>query len=358
MGKRKKRTNGLSNIINKIGIVLLVAILLIGCYFYLKRENKLPSSLNNIEVEKLWNKTKKESKQIRNDLIDKIEEGLESAKTSIEKGKESAQEEAKVVNEKGNSSRHNSSKNTKDKDNEASSKLETGSLNLKLEIPVATRTHDEIILKRFAYTTSYSKKMKNPNWVAWELTRKEIQGKQERNDRFIPDPDLPEPKARTSDYTNTGYDRGHMAPAADMKWSSRAMDESFYMSNICPQQKTLNRGDWNDLEDACRVWAKRYGTVYIACGPIYDRAKPKRIGTNKIAVPDRFFKVVLIYNRKDPMAFGFIFPNVAHSQDLDKYQVTVDDIENITGFDFFSKLPDHIEDYIEAEIRPLPPIRK
>ena len=209
-----------------------------------------------------------------------------------------------------------------------------------------------------AYTASYNDKMKNPNWVAWELTRKEIAGTYERSDKFVPDPDLPEPRVKSSDYTRSGYDRGHMAPAADMKWSLRAMEESFYMSNICPQHKKLNRGDWNDLEDACRAWAKKYGTVYIACGPIYDRHNPRYIGGSKIAVPDRFFKVVLIYNRKEPMALGFIFPNIARSQDLDKYQVTVDDVEHITGYDFFSKLPDHVENYIEAELHPLPSTRK
>ena len=141
-----------------------------------------------------------------------------------------------------------------------------------------------------------------------------------------------------------------MAPAADMKWSKTAMKESFYMSNICPQVGNLNRGDWNDLEDACREWAAKYGTVYIACGPIFDNKSPKRIGENKVGVPDRFFKVVLIYNRKNPMAMGFLFNNKAHSQDLKKYMVTVDSIESITGLDFFSKLPDSIENKIEAEI--------
>ena len=347
MAKRKRNGGSQSGLLQKLGSFLLIVILLAGCYLYLKQEDKLPEEFKNVKVEKFLDDAISETGQLKKNLINKVEEGLESAKTELQKGKKAAHDASESL--KGE---------TKGKRNTTSSdEVKPGSLNLKLEIPVALKTHDEVILKRYAYTVSYNNRMKNPNWVAWELTRKETTGKEERTNKFVPDPDLKEPRVKTSDYTGTGYDRGHMAPAADMKWSQRAMEESFYMSNICPQHKNLNRGDWNDLEDACRAWAKKYGTVYIACGPIYNHSNPKRIGKNKVAVPDRFFKVVLIYNRKDPMAFGFVFQNIARSQSLEKYQTTVDDIEHMTGYDFFSKLPDHIEDYIEAEIRALPSTR-
>ncbi len=320
MPKKKNRGNSLSTIRTRIILFTVFAAAVYGAYVYLKQENRLPHYIEQ-PIENALNETAQQSGKIKEKLLNTVE-----TLTSQEK-------------------------KTQDKTPETPEKK---SLNLKLEIPISGINRDEIILKRFAYTLSYNKKMKNPNWVAWELTRKETYGKEERNDKFVPDPDLPEPRAKSGDYTHTGYDRGHMAPAADMKWNSKAMDESFYMSNICPQNKKLNRGDWNDLEDACRNWAKKYGTIYIACGPIYDQKNPKRIGTNKIAVPDRFFKVVLIYNRKDPMALGFIFPNKAHSQDLNLYQVSVDSIEDVTGYDFFAKLPDSIENRIEAELRSLP----
>ncbi len=147
----------------------------------------------------------------------------------------------------------------------------------------------------------------------------------------------------------SGYDRGHMAPAADMKWSKQAMAESFYMSNICPQNPNLNRGDWNDLEEKSRQWAKKYGAVYIACGPVYDHGKPKRIGNNKVAVPDAFYKVILINDSKTPQAIGFLFPNKAGHKPLKKYIVTVDSVEKRTGIDFFPALPDEVENRIEAE---------
>lgn len=270
------------------------------------------------------------------------------------------------TNEKGN---HLSLESTKEKVKEAvtgiqqkvdeiqQEKKETSlsnngntSYSTRLEIPVALKKRDEIVLKRIGYTVSYNNTYKTPNWVAWELIREETQGKEDRKDKFVPDPDLPEPRVEHADYTRSGYDRGHMAPAADMKWSEEAMAQSFYMSNICPQNQKLNRDDWGDLEETCREWAKKYGRVYIVCGPIYDKKNPKRIGKHQVAVPDRFFKVVLIENRKNPMAMGFLFDNAAHHQALEKYMVTVDSVEAVTKLDFFSKLSDRVENRIEAEI--------
>lgn len=218
-----------------------------------------------------------------------------------------------------------------------------------LEIPVMQASAGGQRLNRKGYSLSYNADYKTPHWVAWELTRKETKGEEVRTDKFLPDPDVLGAKAYTGDYTNSGYDRGHMAPAADMKWSAQAMQESFYLSNICPQNPNLNRGDWNDLEEQSRLWAKKYGAVYIACGPIYDSKRPKRIGNNKVAVPDAFYKVILINDKQRPKALGFIFPNKAGHQSLKKYLVTVDSVESRTKMDFFAALPDEIETRIEAE---------
>lgn len=219
-----------------------------------------------------------------------------------------------------------------------------------LEIPVMQSSVGGQIIKHTGYTLSYNADYKTPQWVAWELTEQETQGKQGRTNKFIPDPDVLGAKAYTSDYTNSGYDRGHMSPAADMKWSREAMEESFYLSNICPQNSNLNRGDWNDLEEKSRNWAKQYGKIYITCGPIYDTQKPKRIGNNKVGVPDAFYKVILINDKKNPKAIGFIFPNRAGHQSLAKYIVTADSVEKRTGIDFFPALPDELENKIEAEL--------
>lgn len=217
-------------------------------------------------------------------------------------------------------------------------------------LPIGGRRTGGQVITRKGYTLSYDADFKTPQWVTWELTGKETQGEEGRTDRFVPDPDIRGAKAYSNDYTNSGYDRGHMAPAADMKWNRQAMKESFYMSNICPQNSNLNRGNWNDLEELSRRYAERYGAVTIACGPVYDSSRPRRIGTHRVAVPDAFFKVILI-GGSQPCALGFLFENRAGHRPLSAYLVTVDSVEHRTGLDFFPALPDDVENRLEAELR-------
>jgi endonuclease G len=127
------------------------------------------------------------------------------------------------------------------------------------------------------------------------------------------------------------------------------MEESFYMSNICPQDHNLNTEDWNDLEMKSREWARRYGKVYIVCGPIYKGIRNEFIGKNRVKVPDAFFKVILINDTKKQAALGFLFENEAGERPLTDYLVSVDEIEKITGMDFFSALADDMENQLEKE---------
>ena len=219
-----------------------------------------------------------------------------------------------------------------------------------LEIPVINKGKQGQILQRTGYTLSYDSKNKTPQWVAWELTKEETKGKEERSTEFYPDPDVIGTQVVTYDYSHSGYDRGHMAPAGDMKWSKQAMQESFYMSNICPQDHNLNTEDWNDLEMKTREWARQYGKVYVVCGPIYTGKRNEYIGEHRVKVPDAFFKVILINNNKKQNALGFLFENKAGENPLEKYLVPVDQIEKITGLDFFSALPDELENQLEAEL--------
>ena len=138
-----------------------------------------------------------------------------------------------------------------------------------LEIPLNTIERAENIYHRLGYTVSFNPELNIPNWVAWELNSSKLVEKESRAGHFYPDPDIPRGIAvETGDYSNSGYDRGHMCPAADNKWDKQAMRESFYMTNICPQHHNLNRGDWKELEDDCRRWVEESGTIYIVCGPI------------------------------------------------------------------------------------------
>lgn len=219
-----------------------------------------------------------------------------------------------------------------------------------LEIPSMPKGKQGQVIQRTGYTLAYDKKTKTPQWVAWELTKEETKGNHERTDKFLPDPNVEGAKVVTTDYTGSGYDRGHMAPAGDMKWSKKAMEESFYMSNICPQIHHLNTGDWNELEANTRKWARRYGSVYVTCGPIYNgRRRTQYIGKNRVKVPDAFFKVILIQSPKKTCALGFFFENEAGQRPLNEYLVSVDYLEQTTGIDFFPALPDELENTLEAE---------
>lgn len=219
----------------------------------------------------------------------------------------------------------------------------------KLVMQTSPKGTPEQILKRTGYVASYNKTTLLPNWVAWHLTAERTEGSAKRSGvDFAEDTEVPEPRATDWDYYNSGYDRGHMCPAADNKWSKKAMEESFLFTNMCPQNGNLNRGDWNEMEMACRKWAKKYGDLYIVCGPILYKGKHKTIGKNKVVVPEAFFKVVL-RTGDDPQAIGFIYKNTSGNRPKDSYVNTVDEVERITGIDFFPSLPDNVEKKVEAE---------
>ena len=186
--------------------------------------------------------------------------------------------------------------------------------------------------------------------MAWHLTANHTNGPAKRKGIiFQADEDIPAPRVDTYDYMRSGYDRGHMCPAGDNHWSQKAMEQSFLMTNICPQVPALNSGLWNTIEKQCRAWAQEYGDVYIVCGPIYFNQKHKTIGKNKIQVPEAFFKVVLRL-KDEPKAIGFICRNAsAKGRKKTDYVNSVDEVERITGMDFFSQLPDDIEQQIEGQ---------
>jgi endonuclease G len=218
-----------------------------------------------------------------------------------------------------------------------------------LEIPAKIKDRKEQIIEHIGYTVSYNEDWKIPNWVAYELTKEEVEGITPRGKDFIPDPAVNGVSATTDDYKNSGWDRGHMAPAADMKWSKQAMNESFYLSNICPQNHNLNGGVWKELEESVRNWASDNGHIYVVCGPIVSK-RPKTIGNNKVAVPDSFFKVLLRNDNGNWSAIAFMFANKSGHKKLATYAMSVEDIQIITDIDFFPALPDDIEEKIENQL--------
>lgn len=229
------------------------------------------------------------------------------------------------------------------------------------------------IIERVSYITSYNNKMLNPNWVAWRLTKEHTEGSYPKtgvpyyaddgsvfgigkitqeiySNKYFVDLEAEEPRQEHDDWRErpSNLDHGHMCPAGDNKWDKAAMNQSYLLTNMCPQDNRLNSGGWNRLEEKCRKWAVEYGEIYIVAGPIFYNGVQKTFGANKIAVPDAFFKVVLCM-RGTPKAIGFVYKNDSSSQPMKSQVRCVDEIEELTGFDFFSVLPDEIENVIEAE---------
>lgn len=207
-----------------------------------------------------------------------------------------------------------------------------------------------VVVRHEGFTASYNTSTLCPDWVAWEITRETTRGDASREDgEFTADP-LVRGCAESRDYSRSGYDRGHMCPAADMKWSRKAMAESFYMSNICPQRNGLNAGSWLTLEKFCRWSANRFSKVWVACGPLYmDGLQVHFIGyEHKVRVPDAFFKVVLKQHTDGTYsAIGFIMENVEEQEadfqqftSLSRHALTVGELERMTGLTFFTFLKD------------------
>lgn len=215
---------------------------------------------------------------------------------------------------------------------------------------VAVRTNpdmDEEIIQYTAMTVSFNPEYHVPNWVAYELTADKARGEEPRYNRFQQDTRI-KGCASPADYRNTGFDRGHMAPAADMKWDPDAMRESFLMTNIVPQLHSINSGAWSKLEDKCRSHAIADSAVYIVSGPILTDTIDFRIGATGVAVPRRFFKVILSPYSDPPQAIGFIVPNETFTGGIQICAVSVDSVEAVTGHDFFSALPDDVENKLES----------
>ena len=207
------------------------------------------------------------------------------------------------------------------------------------------------LLRRKAYVCSFNHNTLMPDWVAWKLTAEHAEGSVSRKGvKFHPDGDVPEKyQVTTYDYMRSGYDRGHMCPAGDNKWDAAAMDQCFLMTNMCPQDHGLNIGDWNEMEMQCRRWARQYGEVYIVCGPILFRQRHATIGQkHKVTVPEAFFKVVLCLRGK-PKGIGFIYRNIDGNRPKGDYVNSIDQVERITGLDFFHGLNAKTQKKVEAE---------
>jgi endonuclease G len=205
------------------------------------------------------------------------------------------------------------------------------------------------IVRHTYYTLSYNEQYEQANWVYYSLTDSMVMhGGEERSGSFKIDKLISSGSAKSSDYTKSGYDRGHLCPAADMAFNPVAMNESFLMSNISPQTPDFNRGIWKELETTVRSWAKKEKDIDVVTGPVFKDNKGQ-IGQDQVLVPGYFFKV--IYDKTgDPKIIAFLFPNAKSDRPLTDFAITIDEVEKLTGYDFFSQLPDEIETKLESKV--------
>lgn len=221
-----------------------------------------------------------------------------------------------------------------------------------LEIPVAVK---ELSARRelrscHGFALCYREEYEMSEWVAYELTKDELVKVAGRSNNFHADPSISTGSALPSDYTKSGYDRGHLAPAGDMAWSLESMQDSFLMSNMSPQVPSFNRGVWKYLEEQVRTWAAEFGAVYVVSGPVLEKpaSEYKSIGKNCVSVPEYFYKALLVQKAdKSIAAIGFILPNSGYSGSFYDYAVCIDAVESRTGLDFFSALDDSVENPAE-----------
>jgi len=192
---------------------------------------------------------------------------------------------------------------------------------------------DTIRIKHTNYTTVYSKSLKYPVLVEWYTTKAKVACTTPlpRKDQFAPDPLLPKETNLAKDYIGSGTDRGHMCPAADNECSGHeVLTECFYFSNMAPQYHSLNAGDWKSVETLSRDLAIKYDSIHIWAGSI---GVAKTLGVDKVAVPTECWKVIYIIKTKEWMAFEF--KNTSDKPTgLHSHEVTVADIEKLTGFKF------------------------
>lgn len=197
------------------------------------------------------------------------------------------------------------------------------------------------------FEVSFNEDNRTPNWVAWELLASETRGDEARHGKFWQDEDVPGCPT-TRDYSNSGYDRGHLCPAADQKWSQQAMIDCFSLANIAPQDHDLNTGAWKTLENKERQWAQRDSAIIIVAGPIYQKNDLNRVGENRVRVPSAFFKVIVAPYLTNPRGIAFVYPNMTSPGNMQQYAMSIRELEKITGYDFFSDIPRDEQDRFET----------
>jgi len=176
-----------------------------------------------------------------------------------------------------------------------------------------------------------------------------LEGEVSRTDNFRQDTNVIAGSASLNDYRGSGYDRGHLVPAGDMKWSLEAMSESFLLSNISPQEPGFNRGIWKKLEEKVRDWAVKNDSMYIITGPVSTSIR-QSIGENEVGIPEYYFKIIMDISYPTYKSIGFLIKNESNQIDLFDFAITIDSLENLLDVDFFPNQDSKYIEFVEGRI--------
>lgn len=216
--------------------------------------------------------------------------------------------------------------------------------------PVARKPEDLQLVQHTAFSLGYSEEHEQAAWVGYLLSRQHAENRYKRRNNFNADPLVRSGSAHRQDYRQSGFDRGHLAPAADLDFSRQALDESFYMSNISPQHPSFNRGGWKELEEMVRQWALEEDSLWVVSGPVLQQ-RLKKIGINQVSIPAYFYKIILDSRQAELKIISFLLPNKKIDKELRYWVVPVDSVEALSGLDFFPQLPDALEDSLESIVQ-------
>jgi len=206
-----------------------------------------------------------------------------------------------------------------------------------------------ILVTHNHFTLSYNEPYEQAEWVAYVLKREHLTQDNRRRPYFMEDPKIPSKSADWRNYRGSGYDRGHLCPAGDRRFSEQAYNETFYTSNISPQNRDFNAGIWNLLEMQVRQWAKRYGEVVVVTGGILEEGLTE-IGEEDVDVPGYYYKVVTRGGRDNLKAIAFLMPAKDSRAPIQRFVVSVDEIEKRTGINFFKELAPARQEDLEKKI--------
>lgn len=206
------------------------------------------------------------------------------------------------------------------------------------------------LVKHAYYSLSYLEEHEQPEWVAYYLSPDMLKKVYKRKNSFKADPLVSTLSASYADYTSTpDFDAGHLLPCRQMQFDCTSMSETFFMSNMSPQRSSFNRHKWSQLEKLERNMAWRNNGLYIVTGPVLSSVSGTIGKSNKISIPEYYYKVFLRYDSSESKAIAFLLPNRKEKTPLKDYVVSVDSVETLTGIDFFPALDDILEDKLEVD---------